>query len=76
MVCRGWFVTVISSDLNIAKTSPLQHQHKLILAIVFQILGANFFLEQLSTPPQPGSDLAGGNLFRMVQFARAYLLIS
>src|SRR5688572_13187778 len=62
---RLWlFVVVVASDPDVAETSALQYEKQLMLAVVLDLLGMDFFLKQLPILPKPGSDLAGGDLLQ------------
>jgi hypothetical protein len=58
---------VVASDPDVAETSALQYEKQLMLAVVLDLLGMDFFLKQLPILPKPGSDLAGGDLLQGVR---------
>ena len=64
VIGRGRCVAEIANELDVPKASVLKHQDQLILAIVIQLLGVNFFREQRSVPPQPGAYLARGDVLQ------------
>ncbi len=66
VVSRGWLVAIITRECDIGEASPLQHEDQLMLAIIFDFLGMNFFLRQLPVPPQATSYLAGGDLLQRI----------
>jgi hypothetical protein len=48
----GWFVVVVASDRDVAETSALQYEEQLMLAVVLDLLGMDFFLKQLPVLPK------------------------
>ena len=45
------FIAIVASDCYVAESSTLQHEDQLMLAVVFDFLGMDFFLKQLRILP-------------------------